>query len=178
MNVFLFRVTCWKMTLVFTIIANFTICWTTPLIMCSRTKFPFYDDFGIWILISRSVRFLKFVNLVNTEFCVSLVKVLTREKVTFFESSNNHQIVVKWDWNSFWWSYHQIQSYYVLPLLVVSCRLIVCWIWLRLISWSLLWYLIAASVHLFISSNAYWCFHWNWILVEGWIYPHQTDYCY
>ena len=102
-------------------------------------------------------------------------KNLYRRKVTFFEEGSNHQIVVKYNWNSFSWSNHQIQTYYILPFLSVQCRSAVCWIWHRLISWFFLWQLCTASVLVSIVSSAHWCFCWNWALVEGWIYPYQTD---
>ena len=59
-------------------------------------------------------------------------------KSHFFEQSNNHQIVVKYNWNLFSSSNHQMQTY-ILPFLLVQCRLIVCWSWICLISWSFLW---------------------------------------
>ena len=105
-------------------------------------------------------------------------KNLYRRKVTFVEGSNNQQIVVKYNWNSFSWSHHQIQTYYILLFLSVQCRLIVRWIWLRQISWSFLWQLCTASVLISTVSSAYWCVCWNWALVEGWIYLYQTDYHY
>ena len=270
MNAFLFSATFTKMTLISTIIANFTVCWLTTPIMCSRTEFAFHDDFKIWISFPGSVRFSKFINLVDfrilckvpskfkrvflvssyacpsfraessvksgsrsrrslkwlsvipilisliSEFCKaenshsllsffsSVTKLskhcpsdclyeknLYRRKVTFFEGSNNHQIVVKYNWFSFSWSHHQIQTYYILPFLSVQCRSIACWIWLLLISWFFLWQWGTGSV-VSIVSGAHccfcwnwalvegwiWCFRWNGALVEGWIYPYQTDYHY
>ena len=102
-------------------------------------------------------------------------KVCIEGKSHFFEGSNNHQIVVKYYGNSFPWGHHQIQTYYILPFLSVQCSSTVCWIWLRLISWSFLWQLGTASVLVSIISSAHWCFCWNWVLDEGWIYPYQTD---